>query len=166
MLHLPSQQSHLQNSSLPISVKPHYYILALVVSAIPHVALSTPSYPLSLPLFARSSLTLPQVIQPWRRTHLPFQSLTCPRKVKSLLLWPSFKRSLLEHRCEVGTTSVLACLLADTVSLCSPIACPTQARTESRRARGSWTLHRLGGVLERAVSASTGGMRQTSYHQL
>jgi hypothetical protein len=146
MLHLPSQQSHLQNSSLPISVKPHYYILALVVSA--------------------SSLTLPQVIQPWRRTHLPFQSLTCPRKVKSLLLWPSFKRSLLEHRCEVGTTSVLACLLADTVSLCSPIACPTQARTESRRARGSWTLHRLGGVLERAVSASTGGMRQTSYHQL
>jgi hypothetical protein len=63
--------------------------------------------------------------------HIRRQSLTCPRKLKSLLPSPSSERSLLKHRCEVGTTSVRACLLADIVSLRSPITCSSQARTES-----------------------------------
>jgi hypothetical protein len=168
LLHLPSQHFTCKTRPFQFHSGLGLYIPPLLVSAIPHVALDIPSYPShpsSLPPAARSSLTLPSVKRPWRQTHLPFQSLTFPRKLKLLLPSPSSERSLLEHRCEVGTTSVRACLLADIVSLCSPIACSSQARTESCRARRSWTLHRLGGVLERAVSTNTGRMRQTSHHQ-
>ena len=101
----------------------------------------------------------------WLRTYLPLQPLFCPREPKSRVLLPSSERNRLGYGCEVRTWLKVSLLLADTIRLRSRITGASQAWTESHRARRSWTLHRPSGILERAVSTSTGRMRQTPHYQ-
>jgi hypothetical protein len=122
------------------------------------IAVVTASHP---PLPTHYSINSGQ----WHRTYLPPQSLFCPQGPKSRLPLPSSERNRVGHGCEVKIWLELALFFANTIRLHSTVTCASQAWAESHRARRPWTLHRPGGVLERAVSTNTGRMRQTAYHQ-